>query len=84
MAASTVYDPVNDLESKYGLVEGHAFAIISVFELGDGTRLLKIRNPWGSKEWNGAWSDTSPEWTPALKRDLGWTSADDGTFFSEW
>jgi len=30
-------------------------------------RLVELRNPWGSGEWTGAYSDNSPEWTPELK-----------------
>jgi hypothetical protein len=40
-----------------------------------------VRNPWGNTEWNGAYSDKDAAWTPALKRELGWTDADDGTFW---
>jgi calpain-15 len=43
--------------------------------------LLKLRNPWGEKEWNGDWSDTSPKWTAELKKSLGFTAGEDGTFF---
>ena len=32
-------------------------------------------------EWTGAWSDSSELWTPALKAELGFTAADDGTFW---
>ena len=42
---------------------------------------MKIRNPWGKKEWTGAWSDKAPQWTPELKEQLGWENKDDGVFF---
>ena len=43
--------------------------------------MLKIRNPWGKFEWNGAFSDKSPLWTPQLKQELGVTAKDDGIFW---
>lgn len=44
-------------------------------------RLLKLRNPWGSQEWNGAWSDGSKEWTPDVMKELDHTFGDDGIFW---
>ncbi|KAI9655670.1 MAG: hypothetical protein M1831_004822 [Alyxoria varia] len=44
-------------------------------------RLLKIRNPWGRVEWNGAWSDGSKEWTPKIMKELDHTFGDDGIFW---
>ncbi len=29
-------------------------------------RLVKLRNPWGHKEWEGRFGDSSHDWTPAL------------------
>jgi hypothetical protein len=37
----------------------------------------------GNTEWTGDWSDHSPLWTDELKREFGWTDADDGTFWME-
>ena len=48
-----------------GLRMKHAYALIDVGEVSVGggkhVKLLRIRNPWGFGEWNGAWSDTSSE-----------------------
>ncbi len=51
-----------------GLVKGHAYAVTDVRKVRLGSGLLaffkseklsmiRMRNPWGQKEWNGAWSD---------------------------
>jgi len=45
---------------------------------------VKVRNPWGQTEWNGAWSDTSSMWTPELKQRLQVENKDDGIFFMEY
>ena len=67
-----------------GLVSDHAYAVIEAHEVdtADGrARLLRLRNPWGHKEWCGAWSDNSDKWTPELRRMLNVKEADDGEFF---
>ena len=52
-------------EQTGGLVPGHAYSIISASEY-NGIRLLNIRNPWGTFEWDGDWSDKSPLWTEEM------------------
>jgi len=52
---------------RMGVLKGHAYSIIDVFELPahesqnyhKSHRLLRIRNPWGNKEWRGKWSEES-------------------------
>lgn len=46
--------------------------------------IVRVRNPWGKFEWNGDWSDKSTKWTAAVKKALGWTDKDDGTFWMSW
>lgn len=52
--------------SKVGLVDAHAYSLISALEVETGvmkkTKFLLIRNPWGFREWTGDWSDNSPLW----------------------
>lgn len=50
-------------KTKDGLSKSHAYTVIGVHTLSDGTRLVKIRNPWGEEGYKGAWSDNSNKWT---------------------
>mmetsp|Transcript_35119 Transcript_35119/g.46233 ORF Transcript_35119/g.46233 Transcript_35119/m.46233 type:complete len:220 (+) Transcript_35119:753-1412(+) len=73
--------------SEEGVISGHAYSLISIHEVktadGATARLLRLRNPWGSGEWQGDWSDKSQLWTPALKKQVGFVDEDDGQFFIE-
>ena len=51
-----------------GLVKGHAYAVTDVrkvrlghgllaFFRSDKLTMIRMRNPWGQREWNGPWSD---------------------------
>jgi hypothetical protein len=71
-----------------GVVPGHAYCVKTIRNVGD-FRLVKVRNPWHSFEWGGAWSDGAPEWDehPEVKEALGDEYADDdtdGTFWMVW
>ncbi len=71
-----------------GLVSSHAYTLLSAHEVEDAhgvtRRLVRLRNPWGEKEWKGDWCDSSDKWTPELKQKLGWQNKDDGMFFMEF
>lgn len=63
-----------------GLVRNHAYTLIAAKEFKN-LKLVQIRNPWGFKEWNGRFSDTSKDWTDEIKKHFNYTNADDGTFY---
>ena len=73
MTAGTSGDTSNsDIEEK-GLSPGHAYTVIDVYEVGSRKeRIIRLRNPWGSGEWNGSWSDASSKWTSSAKREVGY------------
>ena len=64
-------------KDRKGIVSMHAYSIIEAVET-HGQRLLKLRNPWGKTEWEGAWSDGSPEWTPEWMERLNHRFGNDG------
>ncbi|XP_033935510.1 calpain-5-like isoform X2 [Pseudochaenichthys georgianus] len=86
-----------DMEAKLscGLVKGHAYAVTDVrrVRLGHGLMayfrsdkltMIRMRNPWGEKEWNGPWSDSSEEWkkvSNSEREKIGVTVQDDGEFW---
>ncbi|XP_013920473.1 PREDICTED: calpain-3 isoform X1 [Thamnophis sirtalis] len=70
-----------------GLVTGHAYSVTGVEDVtlkGEKIKLVRLRNPWGQVEWNGAWSDSSDEWNDidnAEKVRLQHKIAEDGEFW---
>ena len=40
-----------------------------------------MRNPWGTGEWNGEYSDNWEGWTPELIEATGFKFGDDGKFW---
>uniref|UniRef100_A0A8D0EGN8 Calpain 6 n=1 Tax=Strix occidentalis caurina TaxID=311401 RepID=A0A8D0EGN8_STROC len=90
-----------EMETEMGLVVGHAYSVTAIRKLRLGERLIfsfkaeklfmiRLRNPWGKREWNGAWSDNSEEWKKVSKsesKSLGLTLENDGEFwmtFEDW
>ena len=72
----------------FGLISGHSCTLVSAFERkvkGEDVKLLKIRNPWGYKEWSGKYSDGSPEWDDEMIKCFGDVKVkEDGIFWMEF
>ncbi|CAO1383373.1 unnamed protein product [Diamesa hyperborea] len=93
MGCSIEPDPgVNEAETPQGLIRGHAYSITKAQMVDIVTPnttgkipLLRMRNPWGNEaEWNGPWSDKSPEWRyipEHTKEEIGLTFDHDGEFW---
>ena len=88
-----------------GLISRHAYAVLDILYVKNPkatkkrNRLIRVRNPWGEKEWIGPWSDGSTELTSNLDKvmtEVNKLGADekfnpndsnDGTFlmcYSDW
>ena len=67
MMGCSVKSNGNNMEHT-GILAWHSYSILDIFEISKPrgrkikkNRLIRIRNPWGRKEWNGKWSDDSVE-----------------------
>ncbi len=80
MTAGTTGDVSNSDIEEVGLVRGDVYTVLKGCEL-NGERVVRVRNPWGSGEYNGDWSDKSRKWTTALKKQEGLNQKDDGDFY---
>ena len=75
---------------KVGLVEKHAYTIINIKIIetsSEKVKLVKIKNPWGNKEFTGEWSNYSKKWTPQLKSNKNNEfpgKNDDGIFYMSY
>ena len=75
-------------KKRLGLVPHHVYTVIDVGEGSGGMRFLRLRNPWGTEEWTGPWSDNDENWTTyrhldvSLRKEKGYSaSTDDGAFW---
>jgi len=96
MGCSIEPDPrVLEAKTSVGLVRGHAYSVTKVVKVDIQTPrfsgkipLVRIRNPWGNEtEWNGPWSDGSPEWRyvpDEEKENIGLSFDSDGEFFMSY
>ncbi|KAG8448049.1 hypothetical protein GDO86_015227 [Hymenochirus boettgeri] len=94
---------INDMEAvtPFGLVKDHAYSVTEIKKVPVGKKnlcfgtsnklfMIRMRNPWGKREWRGPWSDESEEWNKVSKSEkttLGLTVRDDGEFwmtFEDW
>eukprot|EP00300_Choanocystis_sp_HF-7_P036219 c5170_g1_i2.p1 GENE.c5170_g1_i2~~c5170_g1_i2.p1 ORF type:complete len:692 (+),score=176.31 c5170_g1_i2:59-2134(+) len=75
-----------EAKTDVGLILGHAYAVTGVCRLDHGDNIIRLRNPWGAKEWTGAWSDNSPEWSKATDKEkkMLFKNDDDGEFWMSW
>ena len=69
-----------------GLVSSHAYTLMNLYELKEeGLKLVKLRNPWGEKEFIGDWSDKSSKWTDEIKKKVDFEEdKDDGIFYMSY
>lgn len=93
MGCSLEPDPnVLEAETLEGLIRGHAYSITKVCMVDIITPnrqgkipMIRLRNPWGNEaEWNGPWSDSSPEWRyipDDQKHEIGLNFDRDGEFW---
>lgn len=81
---------MTDAEQDHlGIYSNHAYTLLSIFPnlpyKGGQVTLLKVRNPWGRKEWKGDWSYYSSVWTNELKELLDYNmNPQDGSFYMSY
>merc|ERR1719391_609070 len=92
MSCHLLPDPdIYEARTETGLIKGHAYSVTKVVraKVDTGNKqgefpLVRIRNPWGEKEWNGTWSDGSVVWTfvsDEEKERIGLNFEHDGEFY---
>ncbi|XP_066451219.1 calpain-13-like [Eleutherodactylus coqui] len=75
-----------NIELQNGLVQGHAYTVTdgTQVEYSNTTEdIVRVWNPWGQGEWNGRWSDESPQWErvrPDVRKRLN-VDRNDGEFW---
>lgn len=56
-------------QEERDLLEDHAYGILRVVEIEEN-KIMNLRNPWGTIEWDGDWSPNSKKWSKEIKEFL--------------
>ena len=71
-------------QNAVGLAMGHAYTVLEAKQLTNGTKLIKVRNPWGRETYNGPWSDKSDKWDAQSKKEVDLVvDSEDGLFWTD-
>jgi len=90
ITASSHHDAAGDVNTNAdGIAYSHAYSVIGTETITDNSgvshQLIRMRNPWGSEGYTGAWADADAAWnnvSSATKAAIGHTnSVSDGYFF---
>jgi calpain-7 len=91
ITVSTQLEMTEAEADSIGLVTGHAYAVLSVIQTKNGTRLLQLKNPWAHKGWKGRFSSQDKVgWgSHAFRQEVGYdpevaAKLDDGVFWICW
>ncbi|KAM9241018.1 calpain-13-like [Leptosomus discolor] len=86
MGCSTSGQLRRNIELRDGIVQGHAYTVTGSVKIrykNGWKHIIRIWNPWGHGEWQGPWSDNSPQWDhvePKCRESL-LRNKDDGEFW---
>ena len=90
ITVSTTRDLTEEAAEFLGLVTGHAYAVLNVFESQNGIKLLKLKNPWSCRGWLGKYSPSDNIWRDnLLRKELRYdpeeaSKRNDGIFWIRW
>ncbi|KAG7346312.1 calpain family cysteine protease [Nitzschia inconspicua] len=90
ITVSTTRDISDQEAESLGLVTGHAYAVLDVFQSTSGVKLLQLKNPWQRRSWKGKYSPLDvASWRGCLKKEVGYdpieaAKQDDGIFYIAW
>jgi calpain-15 len=86
-------DGTDKHQDHNNLYQSHAYTIIGVATLSDGTKIVKVRNPHAKDAYTGPWNDNDPRWNIGdnaqkagfvKNRDDGMIYFDLGTFMTSF
>jgi hypothetical protein len=59
-------------DAKYNMANYHCYGVMGSLVLKggpkDGQKIIKMRNPWGTHDYNGPWSEKDTNWTEDYRK----------------